>query len=253
MITQNKIKEVKSLGQAKYRQKYNKFIAEGSKIADQFLSVPTYELLEVYYTDEWDPAPYINNLSTISIVEKVDRKTMGRISQLRNPTEIIIVCHIPDAILDKSALEKAYSIYLDDVQNPGNVGTIIRIADWFGIKNVIRSTGSADFFNPKVVQASMGSMGKVNLFTAERNDIISLHIPLYGAAMDGHSLQEISWKEEGIIVMGHEGKGIQEAFYPHLSDTISIPGTDHRHAESLNVGIATGIICHHLLSANIIG
>jgi len=140
------------------------------------------------------------------------------------------------------------AIYLDDVQDPGNVGTIIRIADWYGIDTVIRSAGSADYFSAKVIQSCMGSFANMNLYTCSQMALTDQAngIPIIVAAMSGDPLHQVSPAEKFILVMGNEGQGISQLLMRNAQQTITIAGADGRIADSLNVSVATGIICDRL-------
>ena len=137
-------------------------------------------------------------------------------------------------------------MYLDDVQDPGNVGTIIRIADWFGIKTIIRSTGCADFYNPKVIQATMGSFLNVNLYSEEFENLDNCLHESVGAVMHGKPINGFNWPDKTLLIMGNEGKGIKAPIHQKLDHLVSIQGAPNRVADSLNVSIASGILCASL-------
>lgn len=247
MITNNDIKFVKSLGQRKFRQKYNKFIAEGVKVCTELLTAQTFAVDTIYCTNEWAEsnvsllAPFKEKVTTVS------GKDLGRMSQLKSANHVLVVMDIDRPDITDQAIGKDAVLYLADVQDPGNVGTIIRIADWYGIKHIVRSADTADFFTPKVVQASMASLANVKLYSATYRDLIdklSNHTSV-GAVLGGTSIAELSWPESPIIVMGNESKGIPEEVLSHLDQEVMIPGSIDRIADSLNVGIATAILCQH--------
>lgn len=249
MITKNKIKEIKSLSQKKFRQKYNKYTAEGCKIIEQFLNYRSEAIDIIYHTSSCSETIIHTAINKGISTEEIDEKEMKSISQLTTPSEILVVCHMNENALTKNHLRQQYSIYLDDVQDPGNVGTIMRIADWFGIKNIIRSSGTVDFYNSKVIQATMGSIVNLHLFDCERISLIEYGLPLYGTYMQGSPLQDIKWSDEGIIIMGNEGKGIHKEIYNHIQHKITINGSQSRSAESLNVAMAAGIVCQSMFTA----
>lgn len=246
VLTNNQIKFVKSLHQRKFRQKYNKFIAEGEKIAEEILRNPTYEVVEVYASSEWiHRNDSILATSEVEVIA-VDEAAMSKISNLVTPSSVLF-------ILTQKSEEIAVSlpprcIYLDDVQDPGNVGTIIRIADWFGVDAVIRSSGTADFHNPKVIQATMGSFVNVALYTCAFEDVDLSAMSTVGAAMQGTSLSEMQWPARSMLVMGNEGKGISGPVFQKLDHYVTIPGSDTRVADSLNVGMACGILTASMMS-----
>ena len=173
---------------------------------------------------------------------------MGKISQLTTPQNVLGIFNIPDISINNLSLSGALTLMLDDIKDPGNMGTIIRIADWFGIKQIICSPESVDIYNPKVVQGSMGSIARVNVAYANLLDILqnkSENIPVYGALLDGENIYKTTLEPSGIIIIGNESEGISENLLPHISKKIMIPSfnTNLQKAESLNAAIAAGIIC----------
>lgn len=246
VITQNQIKHIKSLHQSKFRQKYNIFIAEGDKIAQEILQNSIYKIEGIFATDEW-----INNNDQLvrthqNILTGIAQAQMKKISALKTPTNVLLVLEKQPEQINFKLMEEGHALYLDDVQDPGNVGTIIRIADWFGIKSIIRSKGSADFYNPKVVQATMASFLNVHLFTADFDELSDTKYKSVGASMHGSPLSDFDWPDNTLLVMGNEGKGIKAVIHQSLDHHVTIEGSENRVAESLNVGIATGILCASL-------
>lgn len=246
VITNNQIKYVKSLHQRKFRQKYNKFIAEGEKIAEEILRNPTYEISEVYGSSEWIQRNEDSLVASNCEAIPVYGAAMSKISNLVTASPVLFVLTQKSEEVRGSLPPR--SIYLDDVQDPGNVGTIVRIADWFGVGAVIRSPGSADFHNPKVIQATMGSFLNVALYTCVFEDLELSGRSTIGAAMQGTNLSEIQWPERSMLVMGNEGKGISGAILEKLDHHVTIPGSDTRLADSLNVGMACGILTASMMS-----
>jgi TrmH family RNA methyltransferase len=167
---------------------------------------------------------------------------MDQISGLKTPSDIIIVLDQKQDEINILSQRGTSAIFLDGVQDPGNVGTIIRLADWFGIHAVIRSVDSADFFNPKVVQATMGSMANVHLFQAELADLTQYDKDIAGTYMEGQSIFNTALSSDTILVLGSEGKGIRPENNQWITQKISIPGAKGKLAESLNVSVAAGII-----------
>ncbi|MCB9310508.1 MAG: RNA methyltransferase [Lewinellaceae bacterium] len=237
-MEQKLIKEVRALHLAKRRKEAGMFIAEGIKTCQTMLS-----------TGKFKPV-YIFSAHTLSHLElglktdatiKVSAKEMSQISQLKQPSDILVVFSIPNTPITTMKSDDKI-IYLDNVQDPGNVGTIIRLADWFGIEAVVRSFDSADFYNPKVVQAAMGSLAKVNLYEAELSEIVGEKI-VYGTYMEGTSIFETQFIDNAILVLGSEGHGISEKNAKYIQEKITIYGASNKIAESLNVSVAAGIIC----------
>jgi len=241
VITANQIKYVKSLQQTKFRQKYNKFIAEGAKITKEILENSTYEIDHLFATANWIEEHNEKLVNKSVNFTEVNKREMGKISALKTASEVFVVMNTPEP---REFNIQNKSIYLDDVQDPGNVGTIIRIADWFGIQQIIRSSGSADFYNPKVIQASMGSFLNVDLQNSNLTDLDVSNHKIIGTEMNGSSLKNFAWPENAVLVMGNEGRGMSPEIAKVVDLSISIPGSSAKIAESLNVGIATGIICH---------
>jgi TrmH family RNA methyltransferase len=175
---------------------------------------------------------------------------MTQISSLKNPTNVLIVVKQNLIELSSIAGSDGNYFYLDNIQDPGNVGTIIRLADWFGFKGVIASTSTADFFNPKVVQATMGSIVGPALIEAPISHLSS-YLPLYqiyGMEMTGVALSEADFSNRNIIILGNEGHGLSHEAKSLIKEKnyLTIPGFDCKIAESLNVSVAAGILAHHL-------
>ena len=244
MLTANDIKHIKSLQQKKFRKQYGLFIAEGSKLVEDLLC-SNVEIATVYHTAGWSNYHLGDNTQFILVNEK----EMGRISNLTTPTEVIALGKTPNRAIDIELLTGSLSLMLDNVQDPGNRGTIIRLADWFGITNIICSPTSADAFAPKVIQATMGAIARVNIFYANLEEIIlktdPLGIPTYGTFLDGNSLYTSNLSSTGIIVMGNEGYGISQGVEKLVNHKLTIPNfsTKEETSESLNVAMATAIIC----------
>ena len=242
----NKIKHIKSLRLKKFRQKYNNFIVEGDKMARELLAHTPQRVVALYALESWLAGA--NGVSALS-PEKIFSITaaeLKKISNLNTPNQVLVVADIPEAAQGPEPLEKALSLYLDGIQDPGNMGTILRIADWFGINRVFSSPDCVDPFNPKVVQATMGAFLRVSCIETTIDRLYQEYpgIPIYGAVMDGENVFHTSLKgANGIIVIGNEGSGISPEAERLLSHRISIPPAAHSGAESLNAAVATGILC----------
>lgn len=245
MISKNQIKYIKSLQMAKFRQKYDIFIAEGEKIAHEVFLSKNFEIENIYATNDWlIKYPNIQH----PLLEEVSTHEMSQISNLTNPSNIFMVLNCDDKKLDVDMVSQSYSFLLDGVQDPGNVGTILRLADWFGIKAVIRTEETADFYHPKVIQSSMGSFCKQHFYTASQEVITDLHkkVKFYGMDMYGSSLGTTKISESAVIVFGNEGHGISDSIQELLHEKIAITGSQDKIAESLNVGTTAAIVAHHL-------
>jgi len=241
LISKARIKDIKALQMPKFRQIYNKFVAEGDKVCIEFLKSSKYEVENIYITFESQNKYHIPK-THLSKLEIISAKEMEQISRLKTPSDIVLVLDQREEDLLLMSQPNTSAIYLDGVQDPGNVGTIIRLADWFGISAVIRSVDSADFFNPKVVQASMGSMSNVALIQAELSALQHLKKEIVGTFLEGTSVFATSIPADAILVLGSEGKGIRPENITHITQKISIPGAKNKVAESLNVSVAAGII-----------
>ncbi len=243
MISKALIKDIKSLHQPKFRQIYNKFIAEGEKSCSEFLNHPKYKVDKIFIYNKAE-TKYKNLLKNeIAEVINVSQKEMEQLSSFKTASDILLLLERHEDN-DNILLKQGTSgIYLDGVQDPGNVGTIIRLADWFGIDAVIRSQESADFFNPKVIQSSMGSMVNVALFSSNPDNLIRYGKKLYGTFMEGSNISNTLIEPDAIIVLGSEGHGISPELSTYINYKITIPGNPLKIADSLNVAVAAAIVC----------
>lgn len=246
MLSKNKVKFIKSLRLKKFRQKYNNFIVEGDKMVRELLAEAPHNVAELYALDDW--------LASVEEVGEVNRERLvsvtpeelKRISSLNTPNQVLAVSLIPEARVDPDKLPQALSLYLDGIQDPGNFGTILRIADWFGLSYVFSSPDCVDAYNPKAVQASMGALFRVVSIETGLEALCRGRpgLPVYGAVMDGENVFHAPLGQKGgIIVIGSEGSGISPAVEPYLSHRISIPPAAHSRADSLNAAVAAGILC----------
>jgi TrmH family RNA methyltransferase len=195
----------------------------------------------VFATAEWieTHTGLLTPLSTTQ-VHTCTGDEIKKVSNLNNPPEVLLICHITDIPVLAPADNETVLI-LDDIQDPGNMGTIIRTADWMGVKQIICHTGCVDIYNAKVVQATMGSLLRVKVVEADALDYLAQHTPeTYAAELHGQSLFETTFHKPCALIIGNEGNGIQPAFKPFITQYVTIPG--HGRAESLNAAIAAGII-----------
>ncbi|MBO7120319.1 MAG: RNA methyltransferase [Bacteroidaceae bacterium] len=243
MISRARIKWIKSLEIRKYRLQENAFVAEGPKLVGELLpySTPLY----VAATKEWlDANRRLLNPSTE--VDEVSGQELERASLLRTPQSVLAVMPIPTRRLDVSSLQNQLVIALDNVQDPGNLGTILRIADWFGIHIILCSRGTADVFNPKCVQACMGALARVEVHYCDLPEVLEkVEMPIYGTFLDGKDMYQEELSPVGIIVMGNEGNGISEPIARLITRRLYVPNYPEGAltTESLNVAVATGIVC----------
>jgi len=219
-------------------------VAEGLHMADEALRSAKQSILKIYATASWIAQK--NELPQHEIVE-VSEDDMRRLSHMVTPTPVLILMRLPVATLSHPPASD-WSLWLDGVQDPGNVGTIIRIADWFGISHMVLGTGTADAFAPKTVQATMGSLFRVNIVQGEISKLLTnQYDTIYGATLSGKSIWNMHELPRGPIVIGSEGGGISPEVMPLLTQPVTIPRIGH--AESLNAAVATGIICSHCCKA----
>ncbi|QXP79995.1 MULTISPECIES: TrmH family RNA methyltransferase [Winogradskyella] len=233
MLSKNQIKLIKSLGQKKGRQQNGLFIVEGIKGISEFLK-SDYKLKNLYTTQSIFEAP--NHL--ISEISEADLK---KITALKNPNTALAIFEIPESI---SSQEKGLVVALDDVRDPGNLGTIIRLCDWYGIKNLVCSHNTVDCYNSKVVQATMGSLTRVNLLYVDLvNYLQSSKLDTFGTFLEGENIYTANLPTEGIIILGNEANGISEAIEAKVNRKVTIPQFGAVKAtESLNVANATAIL-----------
>lgn len=241
MLTNKIVKYIQSLSHKKFRDEDGAFIAEGPKVVSEFLLSKKFECIMVCAEEDWlfENNSLVNTISPEKIF-KIDDHWLQRISQLKTPNKVVAVFKQINSSKDKNFKDKI-SIMLDDIQDPGNLGTIIRNADWFGIENIICSENCVDCYNPKVVQSTMGSLARVNILYTDLATFIQKNkINVYAAALSGTSVFETGKINEGIILIGNESKGIHEDILKLATQRITIPRVGH--AESLNAAVASGII-----------
>lgn len=255
MLSKNKIKFIRSLEQKKNRRQENAFIAEGHKTVGDLL-LAGFQPLLIVHTEEWKkPVSLPHDIEVIPVSDEELRKA----SLLLHPQQVIAVFKLPKTCtnLNNSLPLNDLVLCLDGVQDPGNLGTIIRTADWFGIKHIVCSPQSADAFAPKVVQATMGSIARVQVHYTELTPFLKSlpeGTPVYGTFLDGKNLYHEQLKPHGIIIMGNEGNGISSEIGKLVTHRLLIPTypEDADTAESLNVSIATAIICAEFRRINFV-
>ncbi|MCK9203714.1 MAG: RNA methyltransferase [Bacteroidales bacterium] len=253
MLSQNQIKRVSALRIKKFREEYGQFLAEGEKLAQEMLN-SRFRIVEIYADASW----IISNLplirqKEIPVFETLPRE-MERISALATPSPVLAVVQKPESGSQISAPpighpSSGLNLALDDIHDPGNLGTIIRIADWFGIETVFCSEQSVELYNPKVVQATMGSITRVMVTRCDLAGLLSVctgKIPVFGTFLEGENLFEQDLPSEGIILIGNESRGISKELVPFVTKKLYIPSFGPSRlgkAESLNASIAAAIIC----------
>lgn len=247
MLSKAKIKLINSLKLGKYRRQHKLFVAEGTTNILDFLQSGS-EAIDLFATANWleQNTKYLKKYS----VTVVNNKDLSKISFLKNPSEVIGIFKSPEENkLNLNSIDDIV-LMLDDIRDPGNLGTIIRTADWFGISTIICSKESADAFNPKVVQASMGSLARVSVYYEDLQAILESKpeaLKVFGAVMNGEAIEEISKPKKGLILIGNEAHGISDKLMPFIDKKITIsstPGNPGSSPESLNASIAAAIICY---------
>ena len=240
MLSKSQLSFIKSLHQKKYRKESGIFIIEGIKSIIEFIG-SSYQIHSSYYLPQYHSL--LPNLPTNIKLFEVNNAELDKISTLQTPQGILALVNIPESTkINRSALKNTFTLVLDGVQDPGNMGTIIRTADWFGFKQIICSTNTVEIYNPKVVQATMGSLSRINIFYEDLPEFLKSNtIPVFGALLEGKSLYTTDWKKEGLIILGNEGQGITEEILPYITNKVTIPRVGG--AESLNVAISAAILC----------
>ncbi len=246
MLSKNKIKLIRSLELKKHRKEHNLFIIEGEKMVDELLA-SSLSITEIYATDSY--FHQISNIYQTLNINLITEKELGQISQLKTPNQVLALANIPSNNSSEYNIKQGLFLALDNIQDPGNLGTIIRTANWFGVTTIFCSADTVDAYNSKVVQATMGALFStqviytelVNVFENAKNH----NIPTYGTSLKGENLYTKPLPKNALIVMGNESKGISENTYSHIDEKILIPTFAEKNAnviESLNVGIATSIV-----------
>lgn len=241
MISKNKLKYIRSLKEKKYRNQYGTFIAEGNKMVAELLHCMRCQLLVA--TQEFLSTV---SLSQIEEIEEVSDSQLAQISLQKNPQQALAVFYQP-ATGDDVSISGQLVLALDGIQDPGNMGTIIRLADWYGIRHIFCTHDTADIYNPKVVQATMGAIARVNIHYVDLVSFLRQNskMPIYGTLLDGENIYRQEITPDGIIVMGNEGNGIRPEIEKLIAHKLFIPNypPEQKTSESLNVAIATAIVC----------
>ncbi len=241
MLSKNELKYIQSLCQKKQRQSEGLFIAEGAKLVNELLQ-SHYTIRKLYALEDWVK----EHTSTVAITT-VTEIELEKISGLQTPNQVLAIVE-QKTPPSEPELNNQLTLVLDGIQDPGNLGTIIRIADWFGIKQVIASEDTVELYNPKVIQSTMGSFTRVNFWYRSLHTFLeTATIPIYGALLNGKNMHGEPPVTEGLLVIGNESKGISKELLPFISHPITIPRLGG--AESLNAAVAAGIIVSHLKKA----
>lgn len=243
MLSKSKIKFINSLKIGKYRKQHKMFFAEGGINVLDFIR-NTGLTVEIFASGDW----ITNNISEIEgrVINEVSEKEMAKITALKTSSEVLAVFNLPDMQLPEPKINDDLVLVLDDIKDPGNLGTIIRTADWFGVKNIICSTQTVDAFNPKVVQATMGSLARVNVSYGNLIEWLEgiSDSNIYGAVLKGEDINSVEKTKNSILIIGSEAHGISYEVLKYVSKPVSIIRSSKGGAESLNAAVATSILLY---------
>lgn len=259
-LSQSNIKFINSLSQKKFRQSYHKFTVEGSKILGELLSQDTYKIHHLYALNDWLPdihhLGWVPDPSASELLHPsgrklpltiLNQKELARISQLTTPNKVIAIVEMPQYTNEApSNLRTSWSLYLDGIQSPANLGAILRVADWFGFQYVFGGPGTADLYSSKTIQASMGTFLRIQYRETSLETLLNLQEPIISvlaADLQGQNVFNYSPPKAGILVIGNEGQGLRPETRALVTDYLLIPKATGRKAESLNAAVAAGIIC----------
>jgi len=238
VITKNQIKYIRGLALKKNRLKEQCFVVEGEKSIAELLK-SSFQIVSLFATKQWIA---VNNYPNVN---QVTERELSQISNLKSANNVLAVVRIPK---ENKIAEKGITLVLDDVNDPGNVGTIIRICDWFGVQQIICSKNTVDVFNPKVVQSTMGSLFRTNIRYVDLEKYLSeVKNPIYGAFMNGNNIKSQSLLKNAHLVMGNEANGISKKVETYITQRISIQNIGGN-AESLNVAVASAILLNEFCS-----
>ena len=242
ILSKNRIKYIRSLELKKIRKEEKVFLAEGPKLVGDVLGYFPFKLLIA--TSDWiEEHPAVQAAEVIEVTSE----ELSRTSLLKTPQQVLALFEQPEYEIDMEAIRNSLCLALDDIQDPGNLGTIIRLADWFGIEHIFCSPNTVDVFNPKTIQATMGGIARVKVYYTALPDLMhSLgNVPVYGTLLDGENMYEQPLSKNGIIIMGNEGNGISPEIEKLVNRKLYIPNypAERETSESLNVAIATAIVC----------
>lgn len=238
MLSKAQVKLIRSLQNKKFRKETGLFLAEGKKLVED-IAASSIKIEHIYATNR-----YTGTLKHTTITED----ELSQVSALSTPQAILALCRIPDTTGPLPNLHTEWAIALDDIRDPGNLGTIIRIADWFGIGHIFCSEESVEVFNPKAVQATMGSIARVKVHYVSLSETLIKYkadnIPVYGAMLHSKNVYEEELTQNGILVIGNEANGISENVRRCITYSVSIPSyAKHTGPESLNAAVATAVLC----------
>jgi RNA methyltransferase, TrmH family len=249
MLVKSQVKYIQNLGHKKFRDADGVFVAEGPKIVNELLQSNIVRLVQCFANEGWlitQEQEVIKGKEDIFV--KVNEKELERISFHGSPNQVLAIFSKP--VFDLKTKLQGLTLLLDNIQDPGNLGTIIRTADWFGLQRVVCSPDTVDVFNQKVVQSAMGSLIRVQVIYTDLTDYIRLNadIPLYASSLEGEDLREIIMVNDALLLLGNESRGISTGLQLLAAKRIRIPRMGL--AESLNVAVAAGILLSYLKTVN---
>ena len=242
MLSKNKIKYIHSLELKKNRKKEGVFVAEGHKLVGDLL--PHFHCRLILATNTWLKEHH--DIQADEIIE-ITSEELVKASLLKTPQEVLAIFEQPQYDYTTDVIKNSLCLALDDIQDPGNLGTIIRLADWFGIEHIFCSQGTVDVYNSKVIQATMGALARVKVHYCNLPELISSlkDVPVYGTFLDGENIYDKPLSENGLIIMGNEGNGVSKEVSQLINNKLYIPNypSGRTTSESLNVAIATAVVC----------
>lgn len=249
MFSKNKIKFINSLKKTKYRDLQNLFFAEGEKLADELLQSGV-NITNILATKDWLELNQEKLIDCKAEIDEISEIDLQKISSLSTPNKVFVIAEQPKYVYKIEEISKKLSLLLDDINDPGNLGTIIRIADWFGIENIFCTSTSVDLYNPKVVQSTMGSICRVKVHYVDFEVLLKsfkniADFNIYGTFLEGKTIYDEPLSENGFIIMGSESHGISEKIKPLINKKLFIPNfpVGKKTSESLNISVATAITC----------
>lgn len=248
MLSKNKIKFINSIKKKKYRDQHQCFFVEGEKLVDELLKSDL-SVTDLFATKEWIDK-YSNYPNNDIDVEEITESELKKISSLSTPNKVFAIASQANYQIDKKEISNELSILLDQVNDPGNLGTIIRIADWFGIKNIFCTRESVDLYNPKVVQSTMGAIFRVQVHYVNFDELLQefsgiSDFNIYGTYLEGNTIYQEKLQNKGFLMMGSESHGISKHWEQYVTNKLYIPNypVNSQSSESLNISVATAIAC----------
>lgn len=252
MLSKTRVNFIRNLHQKKYRKEHGLFIAEGIKVVQELINSDSI-VRQILFTNafhEQHPG-FLKNVHRQTECVSVTTKELEQISALTTSHDVMAVAMIPDVHFNLNSAANELMLMLDGISDPGNLGTIIRIADWFGISQLICSRDTVDAYNPKVVQATMGSLFRTKLHYLDLNEVLSsnaatIKAPVYGTLLEGENIYKATLKNHGFILLGNESKGIDTALQQYVTSALTIPAGEQNktsHPDSLNVAVSAAIVC----------